>query len=140
MKTRNDYRTEAIMTTQAQNFKADYSDTNSIMNALDNANVESDQDWENESTTWTFEDGSKIVVCGNDVTVREQITTEMHTYIVSAECAPSNFDQWYEGCEGDEIQASSQEEAQELINAKCAEAGTNKDPQYDSYGPLASND
>lgn len=58
------------MTTQAQNFKANYSDTNDLMTALDNAGVESDQDWENETTTWTFEDGSQIVVSGHDVEVK----------------------------------------------------------------------
>jgi protein-arginine kinase activator protein McsA len=38
-----------------------------VMEAL--TNVEGDQDWENESTTWTFEDGSKIVVCGSSVEI-----------------------------------------------------------------------
>jgi hypothetical protein len=58
------------MTTQAENFKANYNDTNDLMTALDNASVESDQDWENETTTWTFEDESKIVICGSDVEVK----------------------------------------------------------------------
>lgn len=58
------------MTTQAQEFKANYSDTSDLMTALDNAEIESDQDWENETTTWMFEDGSKIVVSGSDVEVK----------------------------------------------------------------------
>ena len=58
------------MTNQAQNFKANYSDTNDLMTALDNASVESNQDWENETTTWTFEDGSQIIVSGSDVEVK----------------------------------------------------------------------
>ena len=55
------------MTTQVQEFRANYNDTGDLVTALDNAGVESDQDWENETTTWTFEDGSQIIVSGSDV-------------------------------------------------------------------------
>jgi len=57
------------MTTQAQAFIADYSDTTDLMGALDDAGVDSEQDWENESTVWTFEDDSKITVSGPFVEV-----------------------------------------------------------------------
>ena len=44
-----------------------YRDTNAIMNALDALDLKKDQDWENETTTWTFDDGSIIQVCNNEV-------------------------------------------------------------------------
>jgi hypothetical protein len=44
-----------------------FRDTNHIMNALDERELDKDQDWEAETTTWTFPDGSKIKVCGNEV-------------------------------------------------------------------------
>lgn len=55
---------------QATEFRNNYSDTNDLMTALDQAAIESDQDWENETTTWEFEDGSKIVVSGSEVEVK----------------------------------------------------------------------
>lgn len=56
--------------TNAEQFRCNYSDTNELMSALDAANVDSCQDWHNESTTWTFDDGSQIVVCGSQVEVK----------------------------------------------------------------------
>ncbi len=59
-----------MTTSRATNFKANYSDTSELMTALDIEGIESDQGWENETMTWTFEDGSKIVVCNSDVEVK----------------------------------------------------------------------
>lgn len=62
-----------IMITQAKTFQKNYTDTNDtndIMNALDDAEIESDQDWENETTTWTFDDGSRIIISGDDIKVK----------------------------------------------------------------------
>jgi len=39
-----------------------------VMAALDAAKIPSSQDWDNETTTWTFDDGSKIAVSGSHVT------------------------------------------------------------------------
>ena len=58
------------MTTQAQAFKTNYSDVSDLMTALDNADIESTQDWENETTIWTFDDGSIITVSGPEVDVK----------------------------------------------------------------------
>jgi len=55
--------------TQATEYASRYNDVSDLMTALDAAGVESDQDWENETTTWTFDDGSKISVSGTEVTV-----------------------------------------------------------------------
>jgi hypothetical protein len=38
----------------------------SVMSALDAAEIPSDQDWDNETTIWTFDDGSQIVVYGRN--------------------------------------------------------------------------
>ena len=37
-------------------------DATDVMAALDAAGIEFDQDWQNESTVWTFEDGSRIKI------------------------------------------------------------------------------
>jgi hypothetical protein len=39
-----------------------------VMTALDAALIPASQDWDNETTTWTFIDGSQIVVSGSHVT------------------------------------------------------------------------
>lgn len=58
-----------MTTNAATKFSEQFYDTNSLMTALDEANIQSDQDFRNETTTWTFEDGSTIVVSGNDWTI-----------------------------------------------------------------------
>ena len=45
-------------------------DVASMMDWLNAKGIEPDQDWDAGSTTWTFDDGSKIVIEGNDVTVK----------------------------------------------------------------------
>ena len=57
-------------TSEADKFLSEpnnYRDTNHIMESLDACEIPSNQDWQNETTTWTFGDGSKIVICGNEV-------------------------------------------------------------------------
>ena len=39
-------------------------DATTAMTALNAAGIESDQDWQNESTVWTFDDGSRIKISG----------------------------------------------------------------------------
>ena len=56
------------METQAYKFASAHTDTNELMTALDNANLPSNQDWENESTTWTFADESTVTISGDDIT------------------------------------------------------------------------
>lgn len=41
------------------------------MTALDSENIDSDQNWESETTTWTFDDGSKIIVSGSEVEIKD---------------------------------------------------------------------
>lgn len=60
----------------ANEFRSRYTDTADLMTALDDAGIESDQDWKNERTTWAFDDGSKIVVSGSEVTVLPAVITE----------------------------------------------------------------
>lgn len=55
--------------TLAERFRGLYSDTSALMSALDDAGIESDQDWDNGRTTWTFDDGSKIIVSGSEIEV-----------------------------------------------------------------------
>jgi len=43
-------------------------DANSLMTALDNEDVQSDQDWDNEATTWTFGDNSTLTISGSEIT------------------------------------------------------------------------
>ena len=48
-------------------------DSNIVYNALEDAaksgDVQENQDWENGKSTWTFDDGSSIVMEGTDVAV-----------------------------------------------------------------------
>ena len=44
-------------------------DVSILMSELDNAGIESKQNWKKETTTWIFEDRSKIRVCGSDVSI-----------------------------------------------------------------------
>jgi hypothetical protein len=60
----------------ASEFRSRYSNAAELMTALDNAGVKSDQDWENERTTWTFDDGSQIVVSGSEIDVIDSDDTE----------------------------------------------------------------
>ena len=61
--------------TQATEFSTRYNDSyndndTNLMTALDEAGIESDQDWEAETTVWTFADGSQIRCSGPEVTVK----------------------------------------------------------------------
>jgi hypothetical protein len=42
-------------------------DVNVLMSALNAADIPSDQNWEEGSTTWRFDDGSTVVIRGLDV-------------------------------------------------------------------------
>lgn len=55
--------------TQATEYASRYNNSNDLVNALVKDEIDSDQDWENEKTTWTFEDGSSIEVSGIEVVV-----------------------------------------------------------------------
>jgi len=44
-------------------------DVVNLMTALDGARTPSEQDWDNETTTWEFENGSKIRVTGIETEV-----------------------------------------------------------------------
>jgi len=71
--------------TQAQRFYEDYKDldVNDLIHGLDEANIESDQDYENETTTWTFSDDSCIKVNNTRVTIIEDdayIDLENYSY------------------------------------------------------------
>ena len=48
--------------TQAQIFAA-LPTTDETLQKIGDAAVEIDQDWDNETTTWTFSDGSKMQLC-----------------------------------------------------------------------------
>jgi hypothetical protein len=62
----------------------------------------------------------------------------MKAYKVSVKIAPKQADRWFWGCQdGETIEAESQEAAQKILDDKCREAGTDKDPNYDSWGPAA---
>lgn len=45
------------------------SDTVDLMTALDDVGIEKNQDWDNEKTVWTFEDGSTITITNSSVEV-----------------------------------------------------------------------
>lgn len=45
-------------------------DASDVMSALDAAAYDSNQDWDDESTTWTLPDGAKIRVSGSTVEVQ----------------------------------------------------------------------
>ena len=55
----------------AQQWLTKFDDSNiaNIMTALDKAEIPSDQDWENETTRWTFADGSIIAISGTELTI-----------------------------------------------------------------------
>ena len=55
---------------KAQKFVKKYPDHVELMNALDKAGIKSDQDWDNETTIWTFHDGSSIEICTTVISVR----------------------------------------------------------------------
>ena len=56
--------------TQAQRFnELNLGDVADLMTSLDNAGLESEQDYINETTEWIFEDGSKIRVHNFDVEI-----------------------------------------------------------------------
>ena len=44
-------------------------DVVNLMTALGGTGIPSEQDWDNENTTWEFDDGSKIRVSGIEVEV-----------------------------------------------------------------------
>jgi hypothetical protein len=50
---------------KARTFKANFKTDIELTDALNKRDdLEVDQDWENETTTWTFEDGSKLIGSG----------------------------------------------------------------------------
>jgi hypothetical protein len=61
--------------TDAERFLSEpnnFRDTNQVMIALDARELDKDQNWQAETTTWTFPDGSKIQICGNDVDIVDE--------------------------------------------------------------------
>lgn len=54
--------------TTANKYREKYDDVNDLMNALDRDGITSEQDYDKETTTWYFDDGSFLEVCGTDVT------------------------------------------------------------------------
>jgi hypothetical protein len=59
------------MTTIAQQLKAECKSAADVMERADKMRADADQDWDNETTTYTFEDGSKMVVSGPSFDVTE---------------------------------------------------------------------
>ena len=59
------------MTTIAQQLKSECKSAADVMERADQMRAESDQDWDNETTTYTFDDGSKLVVSGPSFDVAE---------------------------------------------------------------------
>lgn len=59
------------MTTIAQQLKAECKSAADVMERADKMRAEADQDWDNETTTYTFKDGSKIIVSGPSFAVAE---------------------------------------------------------------------
>lgn len=57
------------MKTNAQTFTEKFLGRNiaACMTSLDDLDIEKEQDWENGTTTWVFDDGSKIRVGENDI-------------------------------------------------------------------------
>lgn len=53
---------EMKMTTIAQQLKAECKSAADVMERAEQMRADADQDWENETTTYTFEDGSKLAV------------------------------------------------------------------------------
>ncbi len=58
------------MMNKATEFLTEIIDVASLMTALDNKNIPSEQDWEKEQTTWYFDDGSTIQVTSGDVEIK----------------------------------------------------------------------
>ncbi|AUA71599.1 hypothetical protein CWI25_16860 [Pseudomonas aeruginosa] len=54
-----------IIRTKAQEIVDNAIDAVDAMNLADECGA-SDQDWENETTTWEFTDGSKLIVSGSE--------------------------------------------------------------------------
>lgn len=55
---------------EAQEFLNNHpGDVADLMTALDEAGIDSEQDYKNEATTWTFEDGSRIKINNTDIEV-----------------------------------------------------------------------
>ena len=62
----------------------------------------------------------------------------MKTFTMRAACQPKNSEYWFfEFGDGFEFEAVSLDAAQNILNEKCLEAGTNDDEYYNDYGPLA---
>ena len=59
------------MTTIAQQLKAECKSASDVMERAERMRADADQDWENETTIYTFEDGSKLVVSGPSFDVAE---------------------------------------------------------------------
>ena len=58
---------------------------------------------------------------------------------MTAECNPRNHAQWFDGFqEGAKFEAENLEAAQDFLNAQCAAAGTDTDPNYDDHAPYAA--
>lgn len=61
-------------------------------------------------------------------------------YQVSIAASPKNSGQWFSGQHlvlSDGIRAKNRDEAQEMLDRWCAEAGTDKDPYFIDFGPAA---
>ena len=62
----------------------------------------------------------------------------MKTFIMTAECQPKNHGEWFSDFkEGAEFEAESQDKAQGWLDNQCVEAGTDDDPHWGNYGPMA---
>jgi len=59
-------------------------------------------------------------------------------FIMTAESSPANFQEWNSDfIDGTIFEASSLDEAQDYLNEQCRRAGTDTDPYYDQFGPIA---
>jgi len=62
------------------------------------------------------------------------------TYIMTAECQPKLADRWFDDFgEGEQFTADTPDAAQSWLDAKCVEAGTDADPYYREFGPIAQD-
>ena len=60
--------------TQAEYMAEKYKGASDLLTALNESpDLDVNQDWDNESTTWTFSDGSQIAISGPDVTVKDAL-------------------------------------------------------------------
>ena len=50
-------------------FIIENTDVNTLMCALDKLDLEKNQNWDDESTTWLFNDGSFITIQGSDIII-----------------------------------------------------------------------